>query len=125
VPILKSTALTAQHSIQEDVDLAANNAYRNTGLYFAWNYDWHFTRSAVYLAFSYTNNDYLSEIVDPFTGELKRRRDDIISVGGGISRPFTHWFRLRADYQYLNRSSNLGGFSYNEHRALFGVQASF
>jgi polysaccharide biosynthesis protein VpsM len=117
--------LTAQRSIQEDVDLDLNNAYRHTGLYFAWNYDWHFTRAAVYLALSYTNNDYLGDIVDPLTEEVKRRQDDIISLGGGLSRPFTRWLRLRVDYQYRNRSSNLSGFAYNEHQALFGVQASF
>jgi polysaccharide biosynthesis protein VpsM len=117
--------LTGQHSIQEDVDLEANNAYRNMGIYFAWNYNWHFTRAVVYLACAYTNNDYLGEVADPVTGELKRRQDDIISVGGGLNRPFTPWFRLRADYQYANRSSNLSGFTYKEHRALLGVQASF
>jgi hypothetical protein len=116
--------LIGQHSIQEDVDLAGNNAYRNTGVYFSWNYDWHFTNSAVYLAFAYTNNDYLGNVVDPLSGELKSRDDDIISLGVGISRPFTRWLRLRLDYQYADRSSNIGGFTYNEHKFLFGVQGS-
>ncbi|MBW1992498.1 MAG: outer membrane beta-barrel protein [Deltaproteobacteria bacterium] len=117
-------SLTAQHSIQEDVDLAANNAYRHTAVYFSWNHDWHILRAKVYLAFSYTNNDYIGTTIDPFTGELKSREDDIISLGCGFSRPFTRWFRVRLDYQFLDRSSNIGGFTFNEHRFLFGIQAS-
>jgi hypothetical protein len=58
-------------------------------VYFAWNYNWHFTRAAVYLACAYTNNDYLGEVVDPVTGELKRRQDDIISCGRG-HKPALH-----------------------------------
>jgi hypothetical protein len=116
--------LTAQRSIQEDVDLAANNAYRNTAVYVSWNHEWHYFRSLVYLTFGYSKNHYLGPTLDPLSGERKSREDDLLSLGGGLSRPFTRFFRVRLDYQYLDRSSNLGGFSYNEHRFLCGIQAS-
>ena len=117
--------LTGQHSIQEDIDLGNNNAYRNTGIYASWNHDWHFIRAAVYLAFAYTRNDYLGTIFDTGTGQFINRLDDIFSFGGGISRPITSWLRARLDYQYIDRSSNLSNYTYNEHRMLVGLQSSF
>jgi hypothetical protein len=118
-------SLMAQNSIQEDVDLSADNAYRNSAFYLAWNHELHFFQAATYLAFSYVNNSYINSSADPVTGELKRREDNIVSIGGGISRPFTRWLRLRLDYQYANKGSNFSGFSYNEHKVLLGAQSSF
>jgi len=117
--------LTAQHSLQEDVDLDANNAYRNTGLFVSLNHNWHYINAVLYAAMSYTNNSYLNDDIEPVTGLLKRREDNIFSVGGGISRPFTPYFRLRLDYQFANKASNFATYSYNEHKVLVGVQSSF
>lgn len=118
-------SLMGQRSIQEDVDLINNNPYHNTGLYFAYNHNWHFLRSSLYMAFSFVNNNYLGPTTDLITGQVKRREDNIFSLGGGISRPFTPWLRLRLDYQYVNKNSNFSGFSYSEHKMLVGAQSSF
>lgn len=117
-------SLTGQRSIQEDLDFG-NNAYKNTAFYLTLNHKWHYFRLASYVVFSYSLNDYLNGVVDPVTGEIKMRTDKTIGTGAGVSRPFTRWLKLRLDYSYANRSSNFSNFSYNEHRILAGVQASF
>ncbi|OGP69931.1 MAG: hypothetical protein A2Y80_05265 [Deltaproteobacteria bacterium RBG_13_58_19] len=117
-------ALTAQHSIQEDVDLTVNNAYRNTAIYANWNHKWHIINADLYLTVAVTNNAYISASADPATGLIKKRQDNIFSFGGGISRPLTRWLKLRLDYQYANKDSNFTDFSYMEHKIIFGIQSS-
>jgi hypothetical protein len=117
-------SLTGQRSIQEDLDFG-NNAYENTAIFLSVNHEWPYFRLTSYLALSYSLNDYINAVVDPVTGDSKKRSDRNISLGGGLSRPFTKWLRLRLDYNYTNRSSNFSGFSYNDHRILAGVQGSF
>ncbi|MEW6387765.1 MAG: outer membrane beta-barrel protein [Thermodesulfobacteriota bacterium] len=117
-------SLTAQHSIQEDVDLTNNNAYRNTAIYANWNHKWHIIKADLYLSCSYTNNAYINATADPVTRSLKKRQDNIFTLGGGISRPITRWVKFRIDYQYADKDSNFTNFSYMEHKILFGIQSS-
>ncbi|MBW1918312.1 MAG: outer membrane beta-barrel protein [Deltaproteobacteria bacterium] len=116
-------ALTAQRSYQDDVDFG-NNAYENSAVYVTLNKHWHYFRTDSYLAFYYINNNYVNVAADPVTGRLKERDDDIISVGCGLSRPFTSYFRLRLDYNFINKDSNFSTYSFNEHRLLFGIETS-
>ncbi len=116
--------LTAQRSFQEDVDFD-NSGYRNTGIWVSLNHNWHYFRVFSYATFFYLNNYYLSPAADPGTGEVFRRQDDIVGVNLGLARPVGRWLRIRLDYFYSNRSSNFAGYSYNDHRVLFGVSTSF
>ncbi len=115
--------ITAQRSFQEDLDFG-NSGYRNTGVWLTLNHEWHYFRVNSYATFFYLNNRYLNSTVD-LAGQFKRRNDDIIGAGAGLSRPLTRWLVARIDYNYINRGSNFFGYSYNDHRLLFGVQASF
>jgi len=117
-------SLTAQRSIQEDLDFG-NNAYENTAVYLTVSHEWHFFRLTTYASASYTNNSYLNDVVDSATGVLQLRKDRIITFGAGAGRPLTKWLRLRLDYSYADRGSNFSGFTYNEHRIMLGVQSSF
>jgi polysaccharide biosynthesis protein VpsM len=116
--------LNAQHSIQEDVD-SDNSPYRNTGLFLTMDYQWQYLKSVLYFAAAYSNNSYVNETLDFSTNQFKRREDNIVSLGTGISRPLTRWLKIHLDYQYLNKSSNISGFSFNEHRVIGGLQTSF
>jgi hypothetical protein len=117
-------ALVAQRSIQEDADVN-NNSYINTGIYFTLNHLFHYFQVNAYGAFSFYRNVYQEESFDSFTGEFRRREDNIVSAGAGLSRSITKWLRLRLDYVYSNKASNFGGFSYNEHKLQLGAQTSF
>jgi polysaccharide biosynthesis protein VpsM len=117
-------ALVAQRSIQEDAD-SANSAYINSGLILTLNHQFHYFQINSYLAISYYNNSYIVNNIDPGTGELKKRNDNIFSAGGGLSRPLTKWLRVRIDYIYYNRGSNFATFTFNEHKVLLGLQSSF
>ena len=117
-------ALIAQRSIQEDAD-SANNAYVNTGLFLTLSHLFHYFQVSSNLSFSFYRNVYQQDSFDGPTGEFKRREDNVLSAGGGLSRPFTRWLRMRLDYIYSNKASNFSGFSYNEHRVMLGAQTSF
>jgi len=117
-------SLTAQQSFQEDADFA-NSPYRNTGVWVTLSHDWHKFRVYSYATFFFLNNDYLNASLDGGTVQFFRRHDNLIGVFTGLSRPLTRWLRARIDYNYSNRSSNFSGYSYNDHRVLFGVSASF
>jgi hypothetical protein len=116
-------ALTAQRAIQEDSDVAFNSPYENTAFYLTLDHLWAFWDLSSYANISYTYNNYINETQNPGNG-LKYRQDSIISTGVGISRPFTRYLRLRLDYSYSNKASNFSGYSYNEHRVVFGIQAT-
>ncbi|MFZ5453726.1 MAG: outer membrane beta-barrel protein [Thermodesulfobacteriota bacterium] len=117
-------ALVAQRSIQEDAD-ENNNSYVNTGLYLTLNHYFHYFKVNSYAMISFYRNAYQENSYDGYTGEYKRRDDNVISAGAGLSRSFTKWLRLRLDYVYSNKASNFGGYSYNEHKVLVGAQTSF
>jgi hypothetical protein len=117
-------SLLAQRGIQEDVD-SYSNPYINSGLFLTLSHVWHYFNVTSYLAFTYYNDDYFSTSIDTFTGELVKRNDDYTSFGAGLSRPLTKWLRVRLDYLYDNRGSNLSYVAYNEHRVLLGLQTSF
>lgn len=116
--------LTAQRSIQEDLDFG-NNSYENTAFYLTLNHELHYFQAAAYVTCSFSRNQYLNPTQDPVTGDIKKRLDDLVMVGVGVMRPVTRWLRLRADYSYTNRASNFSNFPYNEHRVIAGVQSSF
>lgn len=116
--------LTAQRSLQEDVDFG-NSGYRNTGIWFSANHYWHYFKVYSYATFFFLNNDYLNPLFDTGTGTFRDREDNIIGVGTGLSRPINRWLRARIDYFYSDRSSNFFGYSYNDHRFIFGVSTSF
>ena len=117
-------SLIAQRSLQEDVD-SGNAGYFNTGLLFTLTHFWHYFNVTSYASFSYYNNHYIFNQFDPGTVELKKRDDNIINAGAGLSRPITRWLRLRLDYLYFNRGSNFSFYPTNEHKVLLGVQSSF
>jgi len=116
-------ALTAQRSIQQDVDLAGNSAYENTGFFLTFNHFWPSWRLNSYANISYIFNDYINRQINPGEG-LEYRQDSQITAGVGFSRPLTRYLRLRLDYSYTNKASSFNNYSYNEHRILFGVQIS-
>lgn len=115
--------LMAQRALRDDVDFG-NLPYASTGVFFSWHHDWHYFKAASYVKVSYGNDAYLQSTFDPNSGGFKRRNDDLISAGFGLSRPLRRWLRLRLDYLYVNRSSNFAGFTYHEHRFLLGLQGS-
>jgi len=120
-------SLTAQRSIQEDLDFG-NNAYINSGVFLSIYHEWHYLMATTYFAASYSNNDYLNEVpitVSPGVTKNFLRNDNVVTLGGGIIRPVTRWLRLRLDYNYANRGTNVPGLPYNEHRVLFGAQVSY
>jgi hypothetical protein len=116
-------SLTAQRSQQDDVDFG-NSAFWNTGVFLTLNHEWTYFKTTTYATFSYTNNSYINDSFDAGTGTFRRRDDNIIYGGVGLSRSLTRWLRLRLDYSYLNNSSNFSGFTYNDHRFLIGLQTS-
>ena len=116
-------ALTVQRSKQDDVDFG-NSPFWNTGVFATYSHDWHYFRMTTYASFGFINNDYLNESFDSGSGSFKGREDNIIYLGAGLSRPLTRWLKVRLDYSYFNQSSNISGFTYNEHQALFGLQTS-
>jgi hypothetical protein len=116
--------LTAQRSIQEDVDFG-NNAYVNSGVYAAIYHEWPYWQVTTYVAGSYTNNSYENPAPNPGTTKTVMRNDNLVTFGAGIVRPFTRWMRLRLDYNYTNRGTNANTLGYNEHRVLIGAQTSF
>jgi len=116
-------ALTAQRAIQQDSDLASNTSYYNTAFYLTLNHVWAYWKLTSYANVSYTVNDYINRTQNPGDG-LQFRQDSIIGTGVGFSRPLTRYLRLRLDYSYINKASNFSGYSYNEHRMLFGIQAT-
>ena len=109
----------------EDVDNANNNSYFNTGLLFTVSHFWHYFNVTSYVSFSYYNNHYIFDNFNPGTNELKKRDDNIIYAGAGLSRPLTQWLKLRLDYLYYNRGSNFNFYPTNEHKVLLGAQTSF
>ena len=113
----------AQRSFQEDIDFG-NIGYRSTGVWVTLNHDWHFFKVLSYATFFYINNDYLAATFDA-QGNFETRLDNILGCGVGLTRPITKWLKARIDYNYVNRNSNFYGFSYNDHRLLFGVLTSF
>jgi hypothetical protein len=117
-------ALITQRSIQENSDYL-NAGYYNTGLFVTLSHFWHYFNVTSYLAFSYYNNNYISNSPDPNTGEIRRRNDNVTSFGVGLSRPITPWLRVRVDYLYYNQGSNFSFLSYNDNKFLFGLQSSF
>ncbi len=117
-------SLLAQRGISEDVDYA-NNPYITTGLFLTLSHFWHASDITSYVSCAYYNNDYLNTTQDGFTGDFLKRNDNYESVGFGLSRPLTRWLRLRFDYLYDNRGSNLSFAPYNEHKVLIGLQTSF
>jgi hypothetical protein len=117
-------ALTAQRAIQQDMDLAGNTAYINNGVYVTLSHDWSFWKLSSYANIAYTFNDYINRSQDPGNG-FRYRQDSIIFTGVGLSRPLTRFLKLRLDYNYNNKASNFSTFSYNEHRVMFGVAATY
>jgi len=117
-------SLLAQRGIAEDVDYG-NNPYITTGLWLTLSHFWHASNITSYVSFAYYNNAYTSTTQDTSTGAFLKRNDNYESFGAGLSRPLTKWLRLRLDYLYDNRGSNLSFASYNEHKVLFGIQTSF
>jgi hypothetical protein len=117
-------SLIAQRSIQEDVDYL-NASYINSGVFVTLSHFWHYFRVTSYANFSYYNNRYLVDNFDPFTGELKKQNDNIYSFGCGLSRPVTRWLKVRIDYLYYDKGSNISYIPFNEHKLLFGIQTSF
>jgi hypothetical protein len=117
-------SLIAQRSLQEDSD-SNNSPYVNTGLFFTFSHYLHFFNVTSNLLLSYYNNHYENLSFDPGTGTLVRRVDNIFNAGAGLSRPLNKWLRLRLDYLYANKGSNVNTFSYNEHKVILGLQASF
>jgi len=117
-------SLLAQRGIAEDVDYR-NDPYITTGLWLTLSHFWHASNITSYVSFAYYNNDYINTTQDTFTGAFLRRNDNYESFGAGLSRPLTKWLRVRLDYLYNNRGSNLSFAPYNEHKVLFGLQTSF
>jgi len=117
-------SLVAQRSIMADVDYA-NQAFYNTGFLLTLTHYWHYFGITSYAAFSYYNDHYLVNTIDPITGQLLRRNDNVYSFGTGLSRPITRWLRVRLDYLYNDRGSNFTNYTYNEHRVILGLQTSF
>jgi hypothetical protein len=117
-------SLIAQRSLQEDID-SANAGYFNTGLAFTLTHFWHFFKVTSYASFSYYNNHYIFNQFNPGTLEFKKRDDNIIYTGAGLSRPITQWVKLRLDYLYYNRGSNFNQYPTNEHKVILGAQTSF
>jgi hypothetical protein len=117
-------SLVAQRSIMADVDYA-NQAFYNTGFLLTLTHYWHYFGITSYAAFSYYNDHYLVNTIDPYTGQTLRRNDNIYSFGTGLSRPITRWLRVHLDYLYNDRGSNFTNYTYNEHRVILGLQTSF
>jgi hypothetical protein len=120
-----SLTLTLQRSKQDDIDTANNSPFWNTGLFVTLRHDWHRFKATSYVGFAYQNNYYINETLDVGTGEFKKRVDNLYYLNAGVSRPLTRWLRVRLDYSYIDRNSNISGNSYNDNRFLFGFQASF
>jgi hypothetical protein len=116
--------IIGQRSVQEDPD-SNNNAYYNTGFYISLNHKWHYFNVESYVIFSFYNNLYKSITPEPVTGTLNRRDDNIYAAGCGIMRPLTKYLQLRIDYVYYDRGSNFPTYTYNEHKVIFGIQASY
>ncbi len=116
-------SVTAQRGFQQDIDFY-NAGYINTGVWVTLNHEWKKYKVSSYLAFFYTNNDYLSPDLDA-TGQFQTRHDNIFGLGVGLSRPINRWLRARLAYSYVNRDSNYPGYGYNDHKVLGGLQASF
>lgn len=116
-------ALTAQRGIQQDSDLATNAPYVNSAVYITLNHLWAYWKVSSYANIGYTYNYYINRTQDPGDG-FKFRNDSIIFTGVGFSRPLTRYLRLRLDYTYSNKASNFSGYSYNDHRIVFGIQAT-
>jgi hypothetical protein len=120
-------SLIAQRSLQEDVDFTTSfgdNSYFNSGFILTLSHFWHYFDVTSYASFSFYNNHYIYDNFNIGTGQFGSRNDNIIYVGGGLSRPITRWLQLRLDYLYENRASNFSYYGFNEHRVLFGIQAS-
>jgi polysaccharide biosynthesis protein VpsM len=117
-------SLVAQRSLQEDPN-SGNDAYFNTGLLFTVSHLWHYFKVTTYLSASYYNNNFIYDNFNPGTTEVKRRIDNIIYVGGGLSREITRWLKLRLDYVYFNRGSSFNSYTTNEHKVIVGIQSSF
>ena len=117
-------SLLAQRGIAEDVDYA-NSPYITTGLWLTLSHFWHASQITSYVSCAYYNNDYLNTTLDTSTGGFLKRIDNYESFGVGLSRPLTRYIRLRLDYLYDNRGSNLSFAPYNEHKVLVGLQTSF
>ena len=117
-------SLIAQRGIGEDVDYA-NNPYITTGLFLTLSHFWHALNVTSYVSFAYYNDAYLNDTQDSSTGAFLKRNDNYESFGVGLSRPITKWLRVRLDYLYDNRGSNLSYAPYNEHKVLLGLQTSF
>lgn len=116
-------SLTFQRSQQDDVDFG-NSAFWNTGVFVTLSHEWTYFKTTTYASFAYTNNSYINDSFDAGTGTFRRRDDNILHLGAGLSRTLTRWLRLRLDYTYINNSSNFSGFTYNDHRFLIGLQTS-
>jgi hypothetical protein len=116
-------SLTVQRSKQDDIDFG-NSPFWNTGIFVNLSHNWHYFKTTTYIGFGFIDNSYINRTFDVNKGFLKRE-DNFLYLSVGASRPITRWLRLRVDYNYADRSSNFTGFGYNEHRVLFGIQASY
>jgi hypothetical protein len=117
-------SLVAQRALLEDPN-SRNDTYYNTGFLFTVSHLWHYFKVTSYMSASYYNNNFIYDNFNPGTTELKRRIDNIVYFGGGLSREITRYLKLRLDYVYYNRGSNFNSYTTNEHKVLIGVQSSF
>ena len=58
-------------------------------------------------------------------GETKKRRDDFLSAGLGLSYKLVERIALDIQYEFRSRDCNFDIFDYDNNRVSFGVRASF
>ena len=115
--------LTAQRLFQQDPDFF-NAGYINSGVWVTLNHEWQKFKVASFVSFFYLSNAYLNPSPDS-SGVFNTRNDGVVGFGAGLSRPLTGKLRARVAYNYIDRSSNFPGYTYNDHRFLVGLQTSF
>ena len=116
-------SVTAQRSFQQDSDFF-NAGYNNSAVFITLNHEWTKFQVTSFASFFYINNAYLNPALNSL-GQLETRNDNIVGLGVGFSRALTRKLRVRVAYNYLNRSSNFPGYSYNDNRVMAGLQTSF
>lgn len=115
--------LTAQRSFQQDPDFF-NAGYINSGVWVTLSHDWAKFKVSSFVSFFYLSNAYLNPSPDS-SGVFMTRNDGVVGFGVGLSRPITGKLRARIAYNYIDRSSNFPGYTYNDNRFLVGLQTSF